>query len=68
VEQALPVQHAVITAAVEDVSGADREQLIATLATIWARLEHLAERPLPAPKARRKRRTPAVNRRARPTK
>jgi len=54
VEQTLPVQHAVITATVEDVSEADRKQLIATLSTIWARLEYLAERPLPVPKARRK--------------
>jgi DNA-binding MarR family transcriptional regulator len=68
VEQALPVQHAVITAAVEDVSEADREQLIATLAPIWARLEYLAERPLPVPKARRKHRAPATARQSRPTK
>jgi hypothetical protein len=68
VEQALPVQHAVITAAVEDVSEADREQHIATLAPIWARLEYLAERPLPVPKTRRKRRAPAATRKARPTK
>ena len=68
VEQALPVQHAVITATVEDVSEADREQLMATLATIWARLEYLAERPLPVPKARRKRRAGGTVRQAPPTK
>jgi DNA-binding MarR family transcriptional regulator len=68
VDQTLPVQHAVITAAVQDVSEADREQLITTLATIWTRLENLAERPLPVPKARRKRRTPATARQTRPTK
>jgi DNA-binding MarR family transcriptional regulator len=68
VEQTLPVQHAVITAAVEDVSQADRDQLITTLATIWARLEYLAQRPLPVPKKRRKRRAPAATSKARPTK
>ena len=68
VDQTLPVQHAVIMAAVEDVSETDREQFIATLATIWTRLENLAERPLPVPIARRKRRTPAKARPARPRK
>ena len=68
VDETLPVQHAVIRAAVEDVSEVDREKLITTLATIWARLEYLAERPLPVPKARRKRRGPAATRQARPTK
>src|ERR1700722_12626568 len=55
VDQTLPVQTAVIAAAVEGVSEAGREQLITTLSTIFARIEILAERPLPAPKARRKR-------------
>jgi DNA-binding MarR family transcriptional regulator len=68
VEQTLPVQHAVITAAVEEVSQADREQLIATLATIWARLQYLAERPLLVPETRRKRRAPAATSKAGPTK
>ena len=67
VNETLPVQHAVITAAVCDVSEADCEQLIMTLATIWARLEIMAERPLPLPKARRKRRVPTAPRQARPT-
>lgn len=35
VDETLPVQHAVIRAAVEDVSEVDREKLITTLATIW---------------------------------
>jgi MarR family transcriptional regulator, 2-MHQ and catechol-resistance regulon repressor len=68
VNEALPVQHAVITAAVGDVSNADREQLITTLATIWARLEIMAEQPLPVPKARRKRGAPIAPRPPRPTK
>jgi DNA-binding MarR family transcriptional regulator len=68
VDLTLPVQHAVIREALEDVSEADREQLITTLATILTRLENLAERPLPVPKARRKRVTPAAARQARPTK
>lgn len=67
VERALPVQHAVITATLQDVSEVDREQLMATLATIWAKLEYLAERPLPPAKPRRKRARGAV-RQAPPTK
>lgn len=68
VDQTLPVQHAVIREAVADISEADREQLIVTLTTIWTRLENLAERPLPVPKARRKRRPQSPARQARPTK
>src|SRR5580698_5944639 len=60
VDETLPIQHAVIREALEGVSEADREQLITTLATIFTRLENLAEQPLPVPKARRKRVTPAV--------
>ena len=62
------VEHAVIRAAVEDVSEADREQLITALATIWARLEYMAERPVPVPGARRKRRARTAPRQARSTK
>jgi DNA-binding MarR family transcriptional regulator len=68
VDRTLPVQHAVIRAAVEDVSEADREQLITALATIWARLEYMAERPVPVPGARRKRRARTAPRQARSTK
>jgi DNA-binding MarR family transcriptional regulator len=57
VNATLPVQHAVITAAVGDVSEADREQLLTVLATILTRLGIMAERPLPVPKPRRKRRS-----------
>jgi DNA-binding MarR family transcriptional regulator len=56
VNETLPVQHAVITEAVGDLTEADRAQLLATLATIWTRLEIMAVGELPVPEARRKRR------------
>ncbi len=68
VDRTLPVQHAVIRAAVEDVSEADREQLITALATIWPGSEYMAERPVPVPGARRKRRARTAPRQARSTK
>jgi DNA-binding MarR family transcriptional regulator len=56
VDETLPVIHATITAAVRDLTEPEREQLIISLTTVYARLRELADRPPPTPKPRRRRR------------
>lgn len=60
IDQQLPAIHAVITQAISDVPESDRQSLLTSLTTIRARLNTLADQPLPTPKSRRKRRTPAT--------
>jgi DNA-binding MarR family transcriptional regulator len=57
VDKSLPAIHATITAAVEDLDEPERQQLIASLASMYVRLGELASRPPPTPKPRRKRRS-----------
>ena len=59
VDQMLPVIHAVITAAVNDLSEAERDRLIKSLTTVWARLNEMHDGSIPSPKPRRKRRPKA---------
>lgn len=61
VNETLPVQHMAIATAVCDVSEADREQLLATLATISTRLGIMAEKEAPVPKPRRKHSAPVAS-------
>jgi len=56
VNEMLPVIHAVITAAVADLTEPERERLIRAMTTIWSRLGEIAGQPIPTPKTRRKRR------------
>ena len=59
VDEMLPVIHAVITAALVDLTEPERERLIRSLTKIWTRLGEIAGEPIPTPKSRRKRRRPA---------
>jgi DNA-binding MarR family transcriptional regulator len=61
VDQMLPVIHAVISAAVNDLSEAERGRLIKSLTTVWSRLDEMQGGSIPSPKPRRKRR-PRVSR------
>lgn len=59
VDEMLPIIHAVITAAVADLTEPERERLIRSLTTIWASLGEIAGQPIPTPKPRRRRRSAA---------
>jgi DNA-binding MarR family transcriptional regulator len=56
VDEMLPVIHAVITAALVDLTEPERERLIRSMTKIWARLNEIADQPIPSPKSRRGRR------------
>jgi DNA-binding MarR family transcriptional regulator len=60
VDQMLPVIHAVITAAVGDLSETECERLIKSLTAIWIHLGEVSSEPIPTPKARRTRRPTAT--------
>jgi DNA-binding MarR family transcriptional regulator len=62
VDQMLPPIHTVIAHAISDLPEPDRLQFLKSLATIRARLNTIKMQPPPAPRARRKRRSPAPSR------
>lgn len=62
VDQMLPSIHTVIAHAISDLPEPDRHHLLESLAAIRARLNTMKVQPPPAPRARRKRRSPARTR------
>lgn len=56
VDRMLPTVHAAATEAVADLTERERQQLIASLAAIRARLAAMSGQPFPPPEPRRKRR------------